>query len=300
MKNSSAIELFDAEGVPRTVSVLEWEHVSEGFEGAKHRHRKAQLIVGITGMITCEIERGLWMVPPQCAVWIPGGTDHSIRGIGDLDLYILFVDPELVPELPKECCSISVSPLLRELVIEMARLPMLYDCSGPAGRLVHTMLDQLAVAPIERLHLPLPSDPRLRRIADAIIADPSDRATISQWARRVGVSERSLSRLVPQETGMSFVRWRQQFQVTLALDRLSQGEAVQAIAFDLGYESASAFITMFRKVLGKPPAKYLAARKMTLQQAQLCEQTAEDEPWKRHAMPATIAQRFRLPSDEVH
>ena len=35
---------------------------------------------------------------------------------------------------------------------------------------------------------------------------------------------------------------------------------VQAVAFDLGYESASAFITMFKKALGQPPAQYLANR----------------------------------------
>ena len=75
------------------------------------------------------------------------------------------------------------------------------------------------------------------------------------------MSERSLFRLVPEETGMSFGRWRKQFQILLALERLSQGEAVQTVAFDLGYETSSAFITMFRKVLGASPARYLAARR---------------------------------------
>jgi AraC-like DNA-binding protein len=59
---------------------------------------------------------------------------------------------------------------------------------------------------------------------------------------------------------MSFGRWRQQFQIMFALERLAGGEAVQTVAFDLGYESASAFITMFKKALGQPPARYLAAR----------------------------------------
>lgn len=75
-----------------------------------------------------------------------------------------------------------MSPLLRELVVEAARLPRLYDTGGPAERLVHTTLDQLRSAPIERLHLPLPSDARLRSIIDAMTADPSDRSTVAQWA----------------------------------------------------------------------------------------------------------------------
>ena len=256
-------DIFDAESVPRPVAAVEVQLVSNGYESSRHCHRKAQLIVGISGLITCEIDGGLWMVPAHCAVWIPGQVHHSVKGTGKLDLYVLFVDPDLAPGLPESCCTMAVSPLLREMVIEMARLPPLYDGAGPAGRLVRTMLDQLAVAPTEHLHLPLPSDSRLRRIADAISADPSDRATLGQWARRVGVSERTLSRLVPQLTGMSFTRWRQQFHIMIALERLAAGESVQGVAFDLGYESASAFISMFRKALGKPPAKYLAERKET-------------------------------------
>jgi AraC-like DNA-binding protein len=35
---------------------------------------------------------------------------------------------------------------------------------------------------------------------------------------------------------------------------------VQRVALDLGYESASGFVTMFRKAVGKPPARYLAEK----------------------------------------
>jgi len=52
------------------------------------------------------------------------------------------------------------------------------------------------------------------------------------------------------------------------LQRLSSGASVQSVAYDLGYESASAFITMFKAALGKPPAKYIAgATPRALEQA---------------------------------
>jgi len=60
--------------------------------------------------------------------------------------------------------------------------------------------------------------------------------------------------------GMSFGRWRRQLHIVLALRRLSAGQSVQAIAVDLGYESASSFVTMFRKMVGKPPGRYLLER----------------------------------------
>ncbi|WP_441235235.1 helix-turn-helix domain-containing protein [Bradyrhizobium sp. 930_D9_N1_4] len=122
------------------------------------------------------------------------------------------------------------------------------------------MLDQLSVAPVEELRLPMPTDARLRRIASVMMEDPSDRATIDDWSRRVAVAPRTLTRALQRETGMSFGRWRQQPHILIPLQRLGQRASVQTVALDLGYEGASVFVTMFRKAPGKPPARYLAER----------------------------------------
>ncbi|WP_240502146.1 AraC family transcriptional regulator [Sphingomonas panacis] len=237
------------------------ELFTEGFEQPPHRHRKAQLILAVRGLITCEVPQGLWMVPRQCALWIPGDMEHSVRCAGDLEVYTLFIDPELARNLPAECRTFSTGPLLRELLIAVTRFPSLYDVDGADGRLIQTMLDQLERAPMGSLHLPMPADPRLRTIAKTLSSDPANRTTIGGWARIVAMSERSLFRLIIKQTGMSFGRWRQQFQVMFAIERLTEGASVQTVSFDLGYESASAFITMFKKVMGQPPGQYLAARR---------------------------------------
>nr|WP_245519926.1 AraC family transcriptional regulator [Neorhizobium sp. R1-B] len=97
----------------------------------------------------------------------------------------------------------------------------------------------------------------MNRIASALVEDPSDRSTMAQWARRVAMSENSLARLVQQETGLTFGRWRQQLQLIIAIRCLAAGVTVQQVSGDLGYESVSAFITMFKKALGTSPAQYL-------------------------------------------
>lgn len=244
--------------IPRVVSAISMDLVTGGREQMPHSHKKAQLILSTRGLVTCDVAKGLWLVPAQCALWIPGGLEHSVRAIGDVELVILFLEPDIATGAPAECCTVSISPLLRELVIAVSRLPALYDCDGAPGRLVQTMLDELATAPIEHLHLPLPGDPRLRRIADALAADPSNRMTIPKWAKLIAMSERTLVRMIIRETGMNFSRWRQQFQIMFALERLAKGHLVQSVALDLGYESPSAFITMFKKAMGKPPGKYMA------------------------------------------
>lgn len=256
----SPSDFVEPDLVPRPVIAWGGNLVSGGMGTDFHHHRKAQLLFTTRGSVTCEASRGLWIVPPQCAVWIPGGVRHKVEGVGPLECYCLFVEPDAIPTLSPTCCTVSVSPLLRELIFRCSMLPALYPLEGPEARLAAVLLDNLATAPVELLHLPMPADPRLRKMAEMLTANPSDRATLQEWATRIGVGERTLGRLLLRDTGMSFGRWRQQLQILLALQWLSQGTSVQAVAMDLGYESAGSFVTMFRKTLGTSPARYMARR----------------------------------------
>lgn len=250
----------DVDSIPRPVVALSATSVTKDWEKARHQHRKAQLIYSVRGTLNCEIEEGVWIVPPQCAIWIPGDLPHASRGAGETECYCLFVEPDAAPELPKTCCTILVSPLLRELLLKAAGFPESYPLGGREDRLIAALLDELVAAPVEDLHLPMPRDSRLRRLAAMMLADPTDKTSKADWATRIGMSERSMSRLLLHEAGMSFGRWRRQLHVILAIQRLTKGESVQTVAMELGYENASGFVTMFRKAVGKPPARYLSDR----------------------------------------
>jgi AraC-like DNA-binding protein len=230
------------------------------IEIASHRHRKGQFLLVQQGALSCEVEGGLWIVPPRSAIWIPGGALHAIQATGELEGYNAFVDTDLHARLPTACCAVSVTPLLRELLIRSASLPALYAQSGSGARLMMVLLDEISSARIEDLHLPMPSDNRLRRIADLMIHSPADRGTMAVWARRVGLSERTLARRFTHETGMSFSRWRRQLGVMLAVKALVGGASIQKVANDLGYESIPSFVTMFRKATGVSPGRYMVER----------------------------------------
>lgn len=250
----------DIDDVPRRVVALSATSVGKDWENARHRHHKAQLIYSVRGILNCEIEDGVWIVPPQCAIWIPGNLPHSARGSGETECHCLFVEPDAASDLPKTCCTISVSPLLRELLLKAVSFPALYAPGGREDRLIAVLLDELGQAPVEGLHLPMPRDARLRRLVELLLGAPSDKSSKTDWASRIGMSERSMSRVLQSEIGMGFGQWRRQLHVILALQLLTKGESVQAVAFALGYENASGFVTMFRKAVGKPPARYLAER----------------------------------------
>lgn len=247
--------------IDRPVVVVGLSMLVDGWEYPKHSHRKAQLLFSVSGVVTVETERGVWVVPPQCAVWVPGGLSHKAKSTGETRGFGLFVEPDAVEGLPKECCSVSVSPLLQNLLEKAAGFNEYYDEEGAEGRLMAVMLDELVSAPLEQLHLPIPLDNRLRKLTDILLDDPANHATLEVWAHRIGMSERSLSRLFNLETGMSVGRWRRQLHVITGVQLLMQGRSIQSVAFDLGYESAGAFVTMFRKAVGTPPGRFLAERR---------------------------------------
>jgi AraC-like DNA-binding protein len=224
-----------------------------------HRHDHAQLFYGGSGLMRVESTAGAWVVPPARAVWIPSGIDHQVTAVGVVEMRAVYLLRDAAKGLPEGCRVLGVSPLLRELMAAAMRLPPDYPLEGPEARLVDVLIDQLRAEPLEEhLHLPMPRDKRLRAVTEALIADPADPRTLADFAGAAGASARTLARRFLAETGLTFGAWRQQLRLHEALARLAQGEPVTTVAFEIGYESPSAFIAMFRKTLGATPGQYLS------------------------------------------
>lgn len=247
---------FDPDLDDRPVTALHVEIDQNDAEQPVHRHRKGQLVLALHGGVTCEVPNAMWMVPPHHAVWIPGGMPHSNRATDNARIYFLFIAPDAA-QMPEECCTLVISPLVRELICYLADQDPAYPLEGPTARMVVVLLEQLATASVEQLHLPISDHPKIRHMVNVLTSNPTDRTTLAQWAQKLALSERSLARLVQRETGLTFSRWRQQLQLIIALRQLASGMAVQQVSGNLGYESVTAFITMFKKSLGKPPAQYM-------------------------------------------
>jgi hypothetical protein len=122
--------------VPRAVVTYGIDSEVELIELDLHSHLKGQIILVERGALSCEVEGGLWIVPPGSAIWIPGGALHAVRASGPLKGYNAFVAPDLIAGLPTICCAVSVTPLLRELLSRTASLPLHYEEDGATGRLV--------------------------------------------------------------------------------------------------------------------------------------------------------------------
>lgn len=223
----------------------------------EHQHRKGQLILALHGAITCEVENALWMVPPQYAVWIPGQVPHSNRATPGARLCFLFIEPGAAA-LPAHCCTLKISPLVRELILNLAVRHDSPQRDPATLRLIQVLFDELPQQPQEQLQLPVSAHPKIRMMVEKMEVEPAGWQTLGQWASYFAMSERNLARLVVKETGLSFRRWRHQLQLILALQLLIRGQNVQQAAHALGYDSTTAFITMFRKGLGQTPGRYLS------------------------------------------
>ncbi|MGN8192285.1 AraC family transcriptional regulator [Burkholderia sp. 22088] len=251
-------------------------HVDEhAAEIPVHKHQKGQLVLALHGAVTCRVAGAFWIVPPQCGVWIPGEMPHSNHATPNARLCYLFAEPGVV-DLPTECCTLSISPMLREMILHLAGAPLDYERGGHTDRLARVLLHELTLMPVERLYLPVTDHPRIRQMADALNANPGDRSTVAQWAKRLAMSERSLARFVVSETGLTFGRWRQQLQLLVAVRELAGGASVQRVSDELGYESVTAFITMFKKALGHSPGRYFAALARTQSEAGLAPAAATE------------------------
>lgn len=238
-------------------AIVAWsEDYPNGHIISSHQHDRAQLLYASMGVMTVETPHGIWVVPPLRAVWIPALTDHRITCSGKVLMRTLYLKPEVLPHPAHNCCVVAVSPLLRELILHAVEMPRLYDTAGPEGRIEQVIIDclqNLAVAPLE---LPVPENENLKKIQANLLKDPSDQRTLSEWARLVGTTSRTLARHIQAETHLTFGQWRQQIRLLEALRRLGRKEAVTRVAIDLGYNSPSSFIAMFKKALGSTPGRY--------------------------------------------
>ena len=245
----------DFHDLPRPLVAMEnmWP---AGTSTGWHSHPRGQLLYAIKGVMIVHSEAGAWVVPPNRALWMVAGLRHNVTMSGDVEMRTAYIDVGAVPNLPEKTCVINVSPLLRELLVEAVRIPLIRELDARDGRLVGLLIDELKVSSMIPLHLPMPCDARLKKICHSLIEQPAARSNAREWAEAAGMGERTLHRLFSQDTGMTFSQWREQARLLSALREIAEGKKGIEVAFNCGYASQSAFSAMFRRHFGVPPSAF--------------------------------------------
>ncbi|MGH9386275.1 MAG: AraC family transcriptional regulator [Vicinamibacterales bacterium] len=217
-------------------------------------HDHHQLIAVSKGALVVDCREARWIVPARHAAWIPAKTRCSLAPSGQTHASVLYLKPEVVRNSRTACEVLNVAPLLQAIVDHLVRLESL-PADRAGRRLASVLADQIASAAHVELGLPSPQHPRAIRVAELLMADPSDTPSLVALGKGLSVSARTLARQFIGDTGVTLGQWRRQFRLTHALTLVATGKPVKEVALEVGYESPSAFVAAFKRALGTTPAK---------------------------------------------
>jgi len=253
---AATISNWEREVGPTPVHGVELELMLGGTV-ERHRHRRGQIMMATSGVATVSVDDRSWVIASSRALWVPEGVEHAIASSTTTELRNLQVSRATAPHLPKQTCTIAVSPLFRELLADAVSGPNAVRPGSRAAKILDLLFIEFQPVDAPALLLPEPRDIRLQRICRELRSNPADDRTLAEWAETAGGCTRTLERLFQKETGLTFAQWRRQLRLHAAIVRLNRGESVTSVALDAGYQNTSAFIDMFRRLVGCTPGRYL-------------------------------------------
>lgn len=216
-----------------------------------HAHPTHELLWNETGAGTAFIGRRAWTITGRVALWIPAGTPHTGRtpaGSRQRAVHFSLETPTLAPGP----VAVELSPLLQLLLVRLIDESL----SEASHRLTEQMVLDVITPSDRELVLQVPTSPLVAPIVEAVRRDPADQTTLAMWARRLGVSTRTLTRTFEAETGLGFSRWVATARAQYAVALLGHDLSVAEIAQSVGYCSASSFTTAFRRITGMTPGQF--------------------------------------------
>lgn len=215
----------------------------------EHRHPEGQLFTLTRGSASFRTEHGAWLMLPGRFCWVPPDQRHGTETNGPVAGISLFLASEECMVLPTRARVLKTDDFMRGLLTRLAAAP------GRAN-LLPVLMDEIAAAEDDDLHLPTAKEPRLTRLLTQIAADPADNRDLDTIAHDLGIGKRTLVRRLRAETGLSYLEWRGRARILKAVTLLEAGASVTEVAFAVGYSNVSAFIRIFQTHLGLTPGTF--------------------------------------------
>lgn len=221
-----------------------------GFD--PHQHVETQFVWPIAGSIQVSTPDTSTVLRPGRGAWVPSGMVHAVMSIGDATIRTLYLhELRSVPQL-SGLTVVTVDELLGAVLDRLGTT----DLSNPERvHLEAVLFDCIARHEPSTHGMPLPDDDRARRVAMTLLDEPADSRTLTELARSVGASSRTLRRIFHAQTGLSFEQWRRRARMHVASSMLASGSSVQRCARSVGYRSPSAFAAAYRDTFGHAPSE---------------------------------------------
>jgi len=221
-----------------------------------HSHEWGQLQLVSGGILELNAQGKRFLAPSKHAIWVPAGIMHHSYNRKPISYCSINIVQQLAQCLPEQACLLTVTPIMEVIIDDLRHRQIQVAQSEPDKRLVEVLYDQISSSQQIERFLPTSGDKLLLPILTALENNPADARSLQEWADTVHTTERTLSRHCKSELGISFTEWRLRMRYLYSLELLKQGGSIKEIAFTLGYNQASPFITMFKKYAQCTPEFY--------------------------------------------
>jgi AraC-like DNA-binding protein len=255
LKLKSKIPQLKTEMLTPAPSVVSYYYTRQQAQ-AWHSHATAQLTYCSSGAITIHTAEASWTLPPYRALWIPSGLTHQTHAQAGTQTHNVYLSDRGEKKCIEALCPLLITRLVHQLVTELDDVSQHQQRNALILALLFHELSQADSARVSCL--PVAKEPRLLALTGQMLQHPGNSETLESLSHQAGITPRTLSRLFRQDTGLSFAEWRQQLTISMTINLLSQGGAVEEIASQLGYCNGSALIAMFSKAMGLTPQCYFA------------------------------------------
>ena len=219
-----------------------------------------RLVTALDGAILVRTPEGRWSAPSRIGVWVPAGTHAELEMCVWTDLRVCYIRDSRGHwsrgGTPPKTQAVTIGSLLRELLAKVAELHALDRRVEWHVAIVRLLLREVRCGSVEPAELVWPGDPRAARIAALVQADPADDRLLRELCRGQGVSVRTVQRLFPAETGLTFENWRARVRFLHAARLLAEKRKISDVAARCGYRSTSAFVAAFSRFAGMTPGRF--------------------------------------------
>ncbi|MSQ98456.1 MAG: AraC family transcriptional regulator [Xanthomonadales bacterium] len=227
-----------------------------GYVDQEHSHNRAQLLYAVSGVMSVVTRHSTYAVPPQRALWMAAGVSHEVFCRSNVSLRTLYIDAPARKAEYADCRLIEVSDFLQALIIEIVSFDIRKSISERERVIVSLLLNEIWSMPRAPYHVRMPRNEKLCRACQIITEDPANHSSLDDLAEVACISRRTFTRLFRQETGMSFAAWRQQMRLMEALSLMGSGRSITTTAYEVGYNSPSAFTAAFHRTFGLSPSQH--------------------------------------------
>jgi AraC-like DNA-binding protein len=255
-QNSLSTEYDPKRGI--SVATLAYQYPSKS-RVLEHAHGSDQLIYAVSGVLEVSSEQTVWLIPPHFALWIPARIQHRIHMAGAVSMRTLYLRTGSTARFEPHCAVLHVTPLLREVIVEIARVGQLrmrdrYECV-----LRELLVFQLKKTSPVPTFVTLPREERALAVAQAILRDPAEPKVMAALCAEAGGSVRTIERVFRKEIGLDFESWRRQVRLIKAVELLFSGYSIKEVAHKVGYSQSSSFVQLFRRTFGTTPKAWISA-----------------------------------------